>query len=89
MCIMTMGSIVISFGGLIVRNIEEASSWQINLYRALSTSIVVFIILLIQNRSKVFTKIQSIGRPGLVGGCLVATAGITFIQSLTTATGDT
>ena len=86
MCIMAAGSIVISFGGLIVRNIEDASNWQINLYRALSSTIVVFFILLFQYRRKVFSKIHTIGRPGLVGGCLLATAGICFIQSLTTTT---
>ncbi len=35
--LMVLGSIAISFGGLLQRSIEVASPWQINIYRSLET----------------------------------------------------
>jgi len=35
MLLMVLGSIAISFGGLVQRNIEVADPWQINFYRSL------------------------------------------------------
>ncbi len=86
MGLMVVSSVVISFGGLIIRNIEGADTWQINLYRALALIIAITLILLIHYRRRTIASIRGIGRAGLVGGGLLAVAGIAFLQALTQTT---
>ena len=43
--LMTIGSVAISFNGLVLRNIETADDWTIIFYRALSFSFTIFIYL--------------------------------------------
>ncbi len=86
MGLMVASSTVISFGGLIVRNIEGADSWQINLYRSLSLIVAIVLILLFQYRRQTLLHVRNIGRVGLFGGTLLAVAGIAFLQSLTHTT---
>ena len=44
--LMAAGSIAISFGGLVIRNIEEADSWQLVFYRAVGMAASVLVLLL-------------------------------------------
>ena len=44
--LMIGSSVMMSFGGLIIRNIQDADSWQINLHRAYAGFLGVLIILL-------------------------------------------
>ncbi len=75
-------SVLISFGGLIVRNIEAADLWQINLYRSLSMVAVVAGILFAQYRRDCIARVRDIGKPGLLASMLGAAAGICFLQAL-------
>ena len=82
MFLMVMGSVAISFGGLIIRSMDDADPWKINFYRSIGLMIAVTIILLFQYRRLAITHVKGIGRPGIVGGVMLAMAGITFLQSL-------
>ncbi len=86
MLLMVIGSIAISFGGLVQRNISVADPWQINVYRALGMLIAIALIIAIQNRGKVIRTILSVGRFGILAGALLSVAGICFIQALTHTT---
>jgi len=86
MGLMVACSVVISFGGLILRSMEVADAWQVNFYRAISLIGAISVILLFQYRRNTISHIRKIGRPGLFGGTLLAVAGITFIQALTNTT---
>ncbi len=86
MGLMVVSSVLISFGGLIMRNIEAADTWQINFHRSLAFLAAVALILAIQYRRDTLVRVRAIGRPGLVGGVLLAVAGIAFIQALTHTT---
>ena len=86
MGLMVASSIVISFGGLLVRNIEGADPWQINLYRSLALIVAIVLILLFQYRRQTLLHVRNIGRVGLFGGSMLAVAGICFLQSLTHTT---
>jgi len=86
MTLMVVSSIVISFGGLVLRNIEHADPWQINVYRALAIFGVVSLILFFQHGRGTLAQVRKIGRPGVLGGLLLALAGITFLQALTHTT---
>jgi len=86
MILMVVSSVLISFGGLIMRNMEQADTWQINFYRALALLSSIALILAIQHRRSTLATIRKIGRSGLLGGALLAVAGITFLQALTHTT---
>ncbi len=86
MGLMVVSSVLISFGGLILRNIEAADAWQINLYRSLAFIAAVALVLLFQYRRDTVVRIRAIGRPGLLGGVLLAMAGVAFLQALTHTT---
>ncbi len=86
MLLMVAGSVAISFGGLVQRNIEIADPWQINVYRSLGMLIAAGIIIGVRHRGNLFDTLTGIGRLGLLGGVLLSIAGIAFVQALTHTT---
>ena len=86
MLIMMAGSIAISFGGLVQRNIEIADAWQTIFYRSLGMLIGMVFIIAVQYRGRVLSTVTGVGQLGLLGGALLSVAGITFIQALTHTT---
>ena len=86
MLLMVIGSIAISFGGLVQRNIEMANPWQINVYRSLGMLVAIALIIAIQNKGRIVSTVLGVGRFGLLAGILLSVAGICFIQALTYTT---
>lgn len=86
MGLMVVSSVMISFGGLIVRNIEAADPWQINFYRAVALVTAISLVLRFHYPGRVTAQVRRIGRPGLLGGAALAAAGIGFLESLTHTT---
>jgi drug/metabolite transporter (DMT)-like permease len=86
MGLMVLSSTVISFGGLIIRNMEAADSFQINLYRSLALVVAIGLILVFQYRRRTLSHVRNIGRVGLFGSVMLAVAGIAFVQALTHTT---
>ena len=84
--LMVIGSVAISFGGLVQRNIEIATPWQINVYRSLGMLLAIVLIVAIQNRGRFVTTLFSVGRYGLFAGVLLSGAGLCFIQAFTHTT---
>ena len=54
---MSVGSIAISFNGLVLRNIDLADDWTIIFYRAFSFSFSIFLYLIFKYRNDVLKKI--------------------------------
>ena len=86
MVLMILGSGLISFTGLIIRDMDFANALQINLYRGLSLFVTILIIFILKHRSYTLNKIIKVGKPGVVAGGLLALAGICLIQAITTTT---
>jgi drug/metabolite transporter (DMT)-like permease len=84
--LMVLGSVAISFGGLVQRNIEVATPWQINVYRSLGMLVAIAAIVAIQNHGRFFATLKSVGRFGILAGLLLAGAGLCFIQAFTHTT---
>ena len=84
--LMVLGSVIISFNGLVLRNIETADNWTVIFYRAVSFSTAVFLVLLFKYRQRVFLQITQIGPLGLLAGMSLGTANICFILSMTVTT---
>ena len=82
--LMTIGSVAISFNGLVLRNIEIADNWTIIFYRALSFSFAIFIYLFFIYKKKILKKIIQIGINGLIGGFVLGISNVCFILSMTT-----
>ena len=87
MLLMMAGSVLISFGGLVQRNLITEDPWQISFYRSLGMFAAIAIIIICRYRpSHLPRTLIDIGRLGLLGGVLASVAGITFMQALTHTT---
>ena len=84
--LLLLSSIAISFGGLIMRNIEVANAWQIIFYRSLFFSISISLILIFQYRFIFFKNIKQIGYPGLLGAIFYTIANIMFVHAFANTT---
>ena len=58
MLLMIAGSVAISFGGLVQRNIEFADPWQVTFYRALGIFIVMAMFVATRYRGRIFTTVS-------------------------------
>ncbi|MDA8647825.1 DMT family transporter [Rhodobacteraceae bacterium] len=86
MVLMLLGSIVISFGGLAIRNIETADNWQINFYRSIAFALAISIVLLFRYGKIEPQKLKGIGLEGILAAMLLASASISFLQAITNTT---
>lgn len=86
MGLMVTSSIMMSFGGLIMRNIEQADAWQVNFYRGLALVTAVALVILVQYRGTTVAHLRNVGRAGLFAGSMLALAGIAFLQALSHTT---
>ena len=86
MLLIAAGSVAISFGGLIQRNIETADPWQVIFYRSVGMFLAATLIIVWRYRGRLFNTITGVGRLGILGGVFLSIAGITFIQALTHTT---
>lgn len=77
---------MVSSSGLIVRSIEEAGVWQINIYRSLAFVLVVFLIMRSGKRGKASSAASRIDMPAIWGGLVLGATGVAFTQALTTTT---
>ena len=86
MVLLLIGSIVISFSGLVIRNIDQADSWQINFYRSLAFGMTISVFLFFRYGRNTAIKLRDIGRQGILAAILLAFASIAFLQAITNTT---
>ena len=86
MVLMLIGSLVISFGGLVIRNIYTADNWQINFYRSLAFGAAISIVLLFRYGKSAPRQLRGIGLHGVWAAVLLAFTGIAFLQAITNTT---
>ena len=58
MGLMVACSVVISFGGLIIRNMEDADAWQLNFYRSVAFIGAISVILVFQYRQSTVSYVK-------------------------------
>ena len=83
---MVVSSVVISFGGLIMRSLETTDPLQISFHRSLSLLGAVIVFLLIRYRRESIQVTRNIGWPGVVGGGLLGCAGLAHLQAMANTT---
>lgn len=86
MLFMVASSVIISFGGLLIRSMESALPWQINFHRSIALFGVISIFILLRYRGRSISIVSEIGALGLLGGVLLGCAGMAFLQALTHTT---
>lgn len=86
MLLMVVSSVVISFGGLIIRSMEAALPWQINFYRSAALLGVVAVFIVLRYRRKSVSVVGNIGALGCLAGVFLGCAGMAFLQALTRTT---
>ena len=77
--LLILGSVGISFGGLIMRNIHTADPLQITFYRGLAFFFGITLVLFYQYRSKFKKIIISAGYAGISGGFLLMLSNLLHI----------
>ena len=83
---MMIAGLVLSTGGPIIRNISDASGFQIIFWRSVSQSIFVLLFLLVRNRRTTFTVFIDIGHSGLIASLFLGLAFFGFVFSITNTT---
>ena len=86
MSIMVGEAVLVSFAGLIFRNIEHANIWQISFYRGLVLIGTIGLVRCFQYRRKFFLQILKVGALGLLGCATMAGAQLCNIESMTHTT---
>ena len=77
-----LGGALLSLGGLILRNIEEADDWQAIFYRSSGASVGLLVVLLLRDGRSMPLTVLRAGWPGLCAGLGVALAMISYIMAV-------
>jgi len=77
-----VGGVFLSLSGIMLRNIESASGWQILFYRGLAFSIMLFLILLLKYRNKTADAFRAIGRPGLWAALALGLGSVGYVFAI-------
>src|SRR5262245_9367490 len=81
-----LSSIGFSFAGLIIRQMEAANQWHLNLYRSGFVVLVVGTLLCGPRCKAALSAFSRIGRAGLLASVLVGIAPLCFVLSMPTTT---
>ena len=77
-----IGGFFLSTSGILLRNIESASGWQVLFYRGFTFSLTLFLLLLIRYRSGIGRAFREIGRPGLWAALVLGLGSICYIFAI-------
>jgi len=77
-----VGGFFLSTSGILLRNIESASGWQILFYRGFTFSLTLFLLLLIRYRSNIGGAFRAIGPSGLLAALVLGLGSICYIYAI-------
>ena len=77
-----IGGFFLSSSGILLRNIEDASGWQILFYRGIAFSLTLFLLLLARYRSRIGSAFHAIGKPGLWAALVLGLGSICYIFAI-------
>ena len=77
-----IGGVFLSTSGILLRNIEAASGWQILFYRGLAFSVTLFLLLLLRYRGGIGEAFRAIGRPGLWAALVLGLGSICYVFAI-------
>ena len=77
-----IGGFFLSTSGILLRNVESASGWQILFYRGFTFSLTLFLLLLMRYRSSIGRAFREIGKPGLWAALVLGLGSICYIFAI-------
>ena len=77
-----LGSVTLSFGGLIVKSFEGATLWQILFWRSVFFCFVIIIFLSITYKKDFFKSLTKSGIPGLIGGLILGCGFFSYVFAM-------
>jgi drug/metabolite transporter (DMT)-like permease len=77
-----IGGVFLSTSGILLRNLEAASGWQILFYRGLAFSLTLFLLLLLRYRGGIGAAFRAIGRPGLWVALVLGLGSICYVYAI-------
>ena len=80
------GGLCLSFGGILLRHIEQADGWQILFYRSVTFFITLTAILAVRYRSKTLSAFRAVGRRGVVVAVSLGLGSVCYIFALLNTT---
>lgn len=81
-----IGGVFLSLSGILLRNVEAASGWQILFYRGFAFSATLFLLLLFKYRGKTVESFRNIGWPGFWAGTVLGLGSICYVFAILTTT---
>ncbi len=81
--LLLFGGFCLSWGGLIIRQFEQASVWEILLLRSIFFVIALIFFLFFTYKSKALKVIQESGFPAVVGGLLLSGSFVAYVYAIT------
>ena len=85
MCLIAAG-FFLSFGGLFIRLVEDASTMQITSYRAVTFSLVALIYIIFKFKNKTPQAFKSIGSKGILIALIIGLSNIFFVFGMSNTT---
>ena len=77
-----IGGVFLSLSGIMLRNIESASGWQILFYRGIAFSFMLFLVLLLKYRKGTLEAFRAIGNPGLWAAVALGLGSVAYIFAI-------
>ena len=77
-----IGGLFLSTSGILLRNIETASGWQILFYRGFTFSLTLFLLLLVRYRTGIGAAFRAVGKPGLWAALVLGLGSICYIFAI-------
>ncbi len=84
--LVVVGGVFLSTSGILLRNVESASGWQILFYRGLAFALTLFLLLCWRYRGGVVDAFRAIGRPGLWAALVLGLGSICYVFAILTTT---
>lgn len=77
-----VGGVFLSLSGILLRNIESASGWQILFYRGLAFSSMLFLVLWFKYRKGIVGAFKAIGQPGLWAALALGLGSVCYVFAI-------
>jgi len=84
--LLLIGGFCLSWGGLIIRQFQEAGVWEILLLRSFFFVIALIIFLFLTYKKNTFKIIKNSGLPGLIGGFFLSLSFAAYTFAITSTT---
>ena len=80
--LVVVGGVFLSTSGILLRNLEDASGWQVLFYRGFAFSLTLFLLLALRYRRDTLKAFHAIGMPGIWAAIVLGLGSICYVFAL-------